>query len=118
MIYKEHQYFLCRVMLSATGPQDVEILKKATNTHEFPEIFKEFEQLKSAAYNEDGLYSVVRADEMFVLVRTPNSEKQAKEKAWEEAQPSIITNLQHRVMQKNDADARAILAEVHDVDND
>jgi hypothetical protein len=116
MIYKEHHYFLCRVMLSATGPQDVEILDRAKDNTEFPALFDEFEKLKSPAYNEDDLYSIVRADEIYVLVRTPNNDTEAKEKAYEEALPNLITNLQHRVMQKNDAEARSILREVHDIE--
>ena len=59
---------------------------------------KKFEDCRSHAFNEDKIYSVVRADDIYELVRT-NNEKQAKEEAFEKAQLEIITNLQHRVMQ-------------------
>jgi hypothetical protein len=115
MRFQEHYFYLCRVNLSASGPQDVEIIDKAERNDQFPALYEQYEELKSPAYNEDGLYSVVRADEIIVMVRTPNQAKIAKEKAYDEALPNIITNLQHRVMQKNDAEARAILKEVHDI---
>lgn len=116
MRFQEHYFYLCRVKLDATGPQDVEIITKAENSVDFPAIYEQYEELKSSAYNEDGLYSVVRANEIIVLVRTPVNIKEAKNRAYDEALPNLITNLQHRVMQKNDADAKRILKEVHDIE--
>jgi len=72
--------------------------------------------LRSHAFNDDKLYSIVRADDIFDLVRT-GTKKQAREEAFEKAQEEIITNLQHRVMQGNDSDAQAILKEVHGVES-
>ena len=42
--------------------------------------------------------------------------KEAKEEAYERATPEIITNLQHRAMQGKDANAKAILKEVYDLE--
>lgn len=114
MNYKQHFFFLCKTPLSAEGPQDVEIITRAEDSQDFPRVFQEFESLRSHAFNEDKLYSVVRADDIFELVRTGNT-KEAKEAAFEKAQPEIITNLQHRAMQNNDENARSILKEVHDI---
>lgn len=116
MIYKQKFYYICKTPLSAEGPADVEVIERADNTTQFPELFKKFEELRSHAFNEDNLYSIVRADDIFELVRT-GTEKEAKEEAFERAEQEIITNLQHRVMQKNDENARAILKEVHDLES-
>jgi len=78
-------------------------------------LFKEYEEYRSHAFNDDKLYSIVRADDIFDLVRT-GTEKEAKELAFENAEPEIVTNLQHRVMQKGDKDAEAILKEVHQIE--
>ncbi|NBW71075.1 MAG: hypothetical protein EBR32_06705 [Bacteroidetes bacterium] len=115
MNYTQNFFFLCKTPLSAESPSDVEIVTKADSNDDFPRVFKEFEDLRSHAFNDDKIYSIVRADEIYELIRT-NSEKQAKEDAFEKAQAEIITNLQHRVMQGNDANARAILKEVYDID--
>lgn len=115
MLYKEKYFYLCKVPLSAEEPTDVEIVTRAENNEDFPRVFKKYEELRSEAFNEDSIYSIVRADDIYLLIRT-HSEKDAQEKAFEEAEDDIITNLQHRVVQGNDADARAILKEVHDVD--
>lgn len=115
MIYKQKFYYLTKTPLSAVGPADVEIIKRAEDTSEFPDLFQEYEQLRSHAFNEDKLYSIVRADDIYDLVRT-GTEKEAQELAFENAQPDIVTNLQHRVMQKNDKDAIAILKEVHQIE--
>lgn len=115
MIYKQKFYYICKTPLSAEGPGDVEVVERADNTTQFPELFKKFEELRSHAFNEDNLYSIVRADDIYELVRT-GTEKEAKELAYERAEPEIVTNLQHRVMQKNDENARAILKEVHDLE--
>lgn len=115
MIYKQKFFYLCKTPLSAEGPQDVEIVDRADNSNEFPELFKKYEDLRSHAFNEDNLYSIVRADDIYDLIRT-GTEKEAKEIAFEQAEPEIVTNLQHRVMQKNDKDAKAILKEVHQVE--
>ncbi len=115
MIYKQKFYYLCKTPLSAKGPKDVEIVDRADDSNQFPELFKKFEDLRSHAFNEDNLYSIVRADNIYELVRT-GTEKDAKEEAFEKAEPEIITNLQHRVMQKNDDNAKAILKEVHEIE--
>ncbi len=115
MIYKQKFYYICKTPLSAEGPGDVEVVDRADNTVQFPDLFKKFEELRSHAFNEDNLYSIVRADDIYELVRT-GTEKEAKEEAYERAEQEIVTNLQHRVMQENDENARAILKEVHDMD--
>jgi len=115
MKYTQNFFFLCKTPLSAEGPSDVEVVTKATSSEDFPRVFKEFEECRSHAFNDDKIYSVVRADDIYELVRT-NNEKLAKEEAFEKAQPEIVTNLQHRVMQGKDANAKAILKEVYDID--
>jgi hypothetical protein len=115
MIYTENNFYVCRVPLSAEGPQDVEVIDQAETTEDFPRIFSKFEELRSHAFNKDKLYSVVRADELFVLLRTAGN-KLAKEVAFEESRANLITNLQHRVMQSKDENARAILRDVHEID--
>lgn len=115
MIYKQKFYYLCKTPLSAEGPNDVEVIDRADDSNQFPELFKKYEELRSHGFNEDQLYSIVRADDIYDLVRT-GTEKEAKEDAFEKAEPDIITNLQHRVMQKNDKNAKAILKEVHQID--
>ncbi|AXI99402.1 hypothetical protein CYPRO_0115 [Cyclonatronum proteinivorum] len=114
MIYTEKTFFLCRIPLSAEGPQDVEIITKAVNIEDFPRVFKDYEERRSHAFNEDGLFSVIRADELFTVVRT-SSDKVAREMAFEESSSYLVTNLQHRVMQKKDKEAAAILQKVHDI---
>ena len=115
MIYKQKFYYLCKTPLSAEGPNDVEIIDRADDSNQFSDLFKKFEDLRSHAFNEDQLYSIVRADDIYDLVRT-GTEKEAQEAAFENAEPEIVTNLQHRVMQKNDKNAKAILKEVHQID--
>lgn len=115
MIYKQKFYYLCKTPLSAEGPQDVEIIDRADDSNQFPELFSKYEELRSHAFNDDQLYSIVRADDIYDLVRT-GTEKEAKEEAFEKAEPEIVTNLQHRVMQQNDKNAKAILKEVHQID--
>lgn len=112
MIYKQRFFYLCKIPLSAEGPEDVEIITRAEDSQDFPRVFQEYEELRSHAFNEDKLYSIVRADDIYDLIRT-GTEKEAKEEAFEKAQQEIITNLQHRMMQGNDAEAKAILKEVH-----
>ena len=114
MNYTQNFFYLCKTPLSAEGPNDVEIITRAENSEDFPRVFKEFEDLRSHAFNDDNIYSVVRADDIYELVRT-SGEREAKEEAYEKAQPEIITNLQHRVMQGKDANAKAILKEVYDI---
>lgn len=116
MIYKQKFYYLSKTPLSAEGPQDVEIIDRADDSNQFPELFKKFEDLRSHAFNEDNLYSIVRADDIYDLIRV-GTEKEAKEIAFERAEPEIITNLQHRVMQKKDKNAQAILKEVHQIES-
>lgn len=115
MNYKHNFFYLCKTPLSAEGPGDVEIISKADDSEDFPRLFQEYEDLRSHAFNEDKLYSIVRADDIYDLIRT-GTEKEAKEEAFEKAQQEIITNLQHRVMQDKDANAKAILKEVHDIE--
>jgi hypothetical protein len=115
MIYKQKFYYLTKTPLSAEGPEHVEIINRADNSNQFPALFQEYEKLRSHAFNEDNLYSVVRADEIFDLVRT-GTEKEAKELAFENAEPEIVTNLQHRVVQKGDKNAEAILKEIHQIE--
>lgn len=116
MNYKHKFFYLCKTPLSAEGPEDVEIITRAKSSEDFPRVFKQYEELRSHAFNEDNLYSIIRADDVYELIRT-GTEKEAKEEAFEEAQQEIITNLQHRVMQGNDSEAEAILKEVHDVES-
>lgn len=115
MIYKQKYFYLCKTPLSAEGPEDVEIITRAEDSTDFPRVFKEYEELRSHAFNEDKLYSIVRADDIFDLIRT-GTQNEAKEEAFDQAQQEIITNLQHRVMQDDDKDAKAILKEVHGVE--
>ncbi|MEX0772215.1 MAG: hypothetical protein WEB89_11160 [Balneolales bacterium] len=115
MLYSEKYFFLCRIPLSAEGPKDVEVLQKAQNTEEFPALFDQFEEKRSHAFNKDKLYSIVRADEIFTIVRTHN-EDQAKETAFEDVRPDLVTNLEQKVMQSKDKNAVSILRKVHDVE--
>lgn len=115
MIYKQKFFYLCKIPLSAEGPEDVEIITRAEDSKDFPRVFKEYEELRSHAFNEDKLYSIVRADDIFDLIRT-GTKNEAKEEAFDQAQQEIITNLQHRVMQDGDKDAKGILKEVHGVE--
>ncbi|MEX0780001.1 MAG: hypothetical protein WD491_04595 [Balneolales bacterium] len=115
MLYSEKYFFLCRIPLSAVGPTDVEILQKAQNTEEFPALFDQFEEKRSHAFNKDKLYSIVRADEIFAIVRT-NNDKQAKEEAFENVRADLVTNLEQKVMQHKDKNAVSILRKVHDVE--
>lgn len=115
MLYQDKFFYLCHIPLSAEGPDDVEIIDKAGDSHAFSDLFKKYEELRSHAFNEDGLYSVIRADKIYVLLRTTTPE-QAKTEAFEEARPGLVTNLEHRVMQDKDKNAVQILRNVHDVD--
>lgn len=117
MNFKEKFFFLCRIPLDAESSSDVEVVRKSESTTEFPELFKEYEEKRSHAFNEDGLYSVIRAEEIFLLVRTTDP-KSAKEIAFEDSRANLITNLEHRVMQNNDAKAKAILSKVHEIELD
>lgn len=114
-MYKQNYFYLCKIPLSAEGPGDVEIITRVEDSKDFPRVFKEYEELRSHAFNEDKLYSIVRADDIYDLIRT-GTEKEAKEEAFEKAQQEIVTNLQHRVIQEDDKDAKAILKEVHDIE--
>ena len=115
MLYQEKYFYLCKVPLSAEGPEHVEILNRADNNEEFPSLFLKYEELRSEAFNEDDIYSIVRADDIYILLRT-GTRKDAMEEAFEEAETEIITNLRHRVVQNNDGEAKAILKEVHDME--
>ena len=115
MLYTQKKFHLCRIPLKATGPQDVEILRRSEHIEEFPALFKEFEEHRSHAFNDDGLFSIVRAKELFNVVRT-DTEESAKEMAFDDARANLITNLQHKVMQEKDAEAVNVLRKVHDVD--
>lgn len=115
MIYKQKFYYLTKTPLSAEGPEDVEVIDRADDSNQFPDLFKKYEDLRSHAFNEDKLYSIVRADDIYDLVRT-GTEEEAKEMAFDNAESDIITNLQHRAAQKGDKDAAAILKEVHQIE--
>jgi hypothetical protein len=115
MIYTEKFFYLCRVPLSASGPQDVDILGTAETTDQFPDLFRHYEELRAHAFNKDGLYSVVRADDIYCVVRT-NGKEPAKLQAFDDSKPHLITNLQHRVMQQNDKNAKSILSKVHEIE--
>ena len=115
MIYKQKYYYLTKTPLSAEGPEDVEVIDRADDSNQFPDLFKKYEDFRSHAFNEDKLYSIVRADDIYDLVRT-GTEEEAKEMAFDNAESDIITNLQHRVSQKGDKDAAAILKEVHQIE--
>ncbi|MEX0928491.1 MAG: hypothetical protein WD266_11115 [Balneolales bacterium] len=115
MLYSEKYFFLCRIPLSVEGPRGVEILRKAQSTEEFPALFEQFEEKRAHAFNEDELYSIVRADEIFAIVRTHN-EAQAKDAAFEDVRADLITNLEQKVMQDKDKNAISILRKVHDVE--
>jgi hypothetical protein len=116
MLYAENYFYLCQIPLSAEGPEDVTILRKEDTTESFPEMFMEYEKLRAHATNKDGLYSIVRADEIFIIIRTWD-DKEAKNKAFNESKSNIITNLQHRVMQNKDQNAKAILKNVYQLDS-
>jgi hypothetical protein len=115
MQYRQQFFYLCKTPLSAEGPEHVEVLNRADNNAAFPELFAEYEQLRSHAFNEDKLYSVIRADDIYELIRT-GTEKEAREEAFEQARQELVTNLQHRVMQNDDQEAKSILKEVHDIE--
>lgn len=115
MQYQNNFFYLCKTPLSAEGPEDVEIITRAEDSEDFPRVFSKYEELRSHAFNKDKIYSVVRADDIYDLIRT-NTEKAAKEEAYEKAQAEIITNLQHRVMQGKDPNAKSILKEVHGIE--
>lgn len=115
MLYQQKYFYLCKTPLSAEGPRDVELVNRAGSSEDFPALFMEYEELRSHAFNEDRLYSVVRADDIYDLIRT-GSEEDAREAAFEKAQPEIVTNLQHRVIQLQDKNAQSILKEVHQIE--
>ena len=115
MNYKKNRFYLCKTPLSAEGPEHVEVITRAENSEEFPDVFKQYQELRSHAFNDDKLYSIVRADDVFELVRT-GTKKEAREEAFEKAQKEIVTNLQHRVMQGGDVEAKSILKEVHGIE--
>ena len=115
MIYKDQRFYLCRVPLSAEGASDVTVETRAEDMEDFPRVFKEYEGLRAHAFNDDALYSVIRADEIILIVRTTD-EASAKEQAFKEAVPNLITNLEHRVMQDSDEKAQGILKDVHGIE--
>ena len=113
--FQEKFFFLCQVPLSAEGPEDVTIITQAVDSVDFPRVFKEYEDRRTHALNKDGLYSIIRADEINLIVRTTNVAA-AKVLAFEEATAELITNLQHRVMQDKDKNAQSILKSVYGVE--
>lgn len=117
MLYKENYFHLCKVPLDAQSEKDVEVIKRADNNEEFPSLFSEYEELRSEAFNDDGIYSIVRARDIYLLIRT-NTKKQAKIDAYEEAESDIITNLKHRVVQEDDEKAKEILKNAHELELD
>ena len=116
MRYKHKFFYLCKTPLSAEGPEDVEIIDRAEHSDEFPELFEKYEELRSHAFNKDKLYSIIRADDILDLIRT-GTEEEARNAAFDKAQQEIVTNLQHKVMQDDDKEAKAILKEVHGVES-
>lgn len=117
MMYTEKYFYLCRVPLSSAGPQDTEILMTAETTDQFPDLFSKYEELRATGFNKDGLYSAVRADDMYCIVRT-NGKDAAKTQAFNDSKANLVTNLQHRVMQQNDKNAKQILSKVHEIETD
>ncbi len=115
MLYQEKFFYLCHVPLSAEGPKDVEIVQKAEDSGQFSSLFEKYEELRSHAFNEDGLYSVIRADDIYILVRNTTPDE-ARAEAFEEARSGLVTNLEHRVMQNKDKNAVEILRNVHNVE--
>lgn len=115
MLFQDQSFYLCRIPLDAKSSDDVEVIRKAKHTDNFTELFADYEERRSHAFNDDNLYGAVRADEIFSIIRTQGDDE-AKKKAFEEAKSDIITNLEHRVMQKNDKNAKKILREVHGVE--
>ncbi|MDI6400480.1 hypothetical protein QLX67_00600 [Balneolaceae bacterium ANBcel3] len=115
MLYQQKYFYLCHIPLSAEGMDDVVIVDKAEKSTDFPALYQKYEELRSHACNDDGLYSVIRADDIYVIIRT-TSDKRAKENAFEESRASLVTNLEHRVMQNKDQNAQQILRNVHDVE--
>lgn len=115
MNFQQNYFYLCKTPLSAESAGDVEIITKAEDSKDFSRVFVQYEELRSHAFNSDNIYSVVRADTIYELVRSP-SDKDARKDAYEKATPEIITNLQHRVVQNNDAEAEAILKEVYGIE--
>lgn len=115
MNYQQNYFYLCKTPLSAESADDVEILTKAEDSEDFSRVFREYEEFRSHAFNKDNIYSVVRADVIYELIRS-DSDKNAKKEAYDKATPEIITNLQHRVIQNKDSNAKAILKEVYDLD--
>ncbi len=115
MKYKQQFFYLCKTPLSAEGPEHVEIISRADDSEDFPRLFNEYKELRSHAFNDDNLYSIVRADDIYDLIRT-GTQDEAREEAFEQARKEIVTNLQHRVMQGGDKEAKSILGEVHDIE--
>lgn len=115
--FQEKFFFLCQVPLSAEGASDVVVVTRAVDSADFPRVFAEYEERRKHAFNQDGLYSIIRAEEINLIIRTPNEES-AKALAFEEATSELITNLQHRVMQSNDKKAQMILKSVYGVELD
>lgn len=113
--YQDNYFYLCQVPLSSEGPSDVSVITSAVDSEDFPRVFKEYEERRSHALNKDGIYSIIRADEINLIVRT-TSKDAAKQKAFEEATSELITNLQHRVMQLKDTNAQSILKSVHGIE--
>jgi hypothetical protein len=116
-VYQEKYFYLCQVPLSAEGPSDVSVITYAEDSVDFPRVFKEYEERRKHALNADGIYSIIRADEINLIVRTTTKDA-AKAQAFEEATSELITNLQHRVMQKKDTNAQSILKSVYGIEVD
>ncbi|TNE73183.1 hypothetical protein EP331_05105 [bacterium] len=113
--FQEKFFYLCQIPLSAEGATDVQVITHAEDSNDFPRVFQEYEGRRKHAFNEEDLYSVIRADEINLIVRTTTPEA-AKVQAFEEATPELITNLQHRVMQSKDKNAQSILKDVHGIE--
>lgn len=114
-VFQEKFFYLCQIPLSAEGPEDVQIITQAEDSNDFPRVFQEYEARRRHAFNNEELYSVIRADEINLIVRNTSPET-AKVQAFEEATSELITNLQHRVMQNGDKNAQSILKTVHGIE--
>ena len=114
-VFQEKYFYLCQIPLSSEGPSDVTIITHAVDSVDFPRVFGEYEERRKHALNEDGVYSIIRADELNLIVRTTTKDA-SKALAFEEATPDLITNLQHRVMQSKDKNAQSILKSVFGIE--
>lgn len=91
MNFQQNYFFLCKTPLSAEGAEDVEVLTRAEDSTDFSRVFKEYEEKRSHAFNSDNIYSVVRADDIYDLIRMPNEKKLKKKLTKELLLRSLLT---------------------------